>query len=82
MFTVLQNKFSNYRMCSLCFNIKENIIMESFALLCFDILPFGFDDSELVYTIEACAFLEVSTLQGPKLHLKKLSCERTLRQVV
>jgi hypothetical protein len=33
MFASLRNKFSNYRMCSLRFDIEENIIIEAFALL-------------------------------------------------
>ncbi len=38
MFASLRNKFSNYRTCSLRFDIKENIIIEAFASLRFDIL--------------------------------------------
>jgi hypothetical protein len=38
VFASLQNKFSNYRTCSLCINIEENIIKEAFALLHFNIL--------------------------------------------
>jgi hypothetical protein len=56
-FASLQNKFSNYRTCSLLFHIEENIIIEAFASLCFTsiTLSFAFDVSEHVYTIEACA---------------------------
>jgi hypothetical protein len=49
MFASLRNKFSNYRTCSLRFDIKKNIIFEAFTL------SFAFDVSERVYTIEACA---------------------------
>ena len=53
MFASLRNKFSNYRTCSLRFDIEENIIIEAFASLRFAsiTLSFAFD----VYTIEACA---------------------------
>jgi hypothetical protein len=33
MFALLLNKFSNYQMCELCFDIEENIIIEAFASL-------------------------------------------------
>ncbi len=46
MFASLRNKFSNYRTCSLRFDIEENIIIEAFASL---------NVFERVYTIEACA---------------------------
>ena len=36
MFASLRNKFSNYRTCSLRFDIKGNIIIEGFASLHFD----------------------------------------------
>ena len=36
MFASLRNKFSNYRTCSLRFDIAENIIIEAFASLRFD----------------------------------------------
>jgi hypothetical protein len=39
-------------MCSLRFDIKENIIIEAFASIT---LSFAFDVSERVYTKEACA---------------------------
>ncbi len=36
MFASLRNNFSNYRTCSLRFDIEENIIIEAFASLRFD----------------------------------------------
>jgi hypothetical protein len=61
MFASLRNKFSNYRTCSLRFDIEENIIIEAFASLRFASLrfasiplSFAFDVSKRVYTIEAC----------------------------
>ncbi len=53
MFASLRNKFSNFRSCSLRFDIEGNIVIEDFALLRFAsiTLSFAFD----VYTIEACA---------------------------
>jgi hypothetical protein len=44
-------------MCSLRFDIEENIIIEAFALLRFAsvTLSFAFYVSERFYTIEACA---------------------------
>ncbi len=57
MFASLRNKFSNYRTCSLRFDIEENIIIEAFASLRFASITFSFafDVSDCVYTIEACA---------------------------
>ncbi len=57
MFASFRNKFSNYRTCSLRFDIEENVIIEAFASLRFAsiTLPFAFDVFERVYTIEACA---------------------------
>ena len=59
MFASLRNNFSNYRTCSLRFDIEENIIIEAFASLRFASPRFdpclAFDVSERVYTIEACA---------------------------
>ena len=57
MFASLRNKFSNYRTCSLRFDIEENIIIEAFTSLRFAsiTLTFAFDVFERVYTIEACA---------------------------
>ncbi len=55
MVASLRNKFSNYGMCSLRFDIEENIIIEAFASLRFDNLTFAFNVFEHVYTIEACA---------------------------
>jgi hypothetical protein len=57
MFASLRNKFSNYRTCSLRFDIAENIIIEAFASLRFASinLTFAFNVFERVYTIEACA---------------------------
>jgi hypothetical protein len=59
MFASLRNKFSNYRTCSLRFDIQGNIIIEGFASLRFASLrfasitmSFAFDDSERVYTKE------------------------------
>jgi len=40
MFASLRNKFSNYRTCSLRFDIEENIIIEAFASLRFASLRF------------------------------------------
>ena len=57
-------------MCSLCFDIEENIIIRDFASLRFDNLwhlPLMFlDVSALQRNV---LLLEVSTLQGPELHL-------------
>ena len=39
MFASLRNKFSNYRTCSLRFDIEENIIIEAFASLRFVSIP-------------------------------------------
>ncbi len=52
MFASLRNKFSNYRTCSLRFDIEGNIIIKDFALIRFAsiTLSFAFD----VYTLEAC----------------------------
>ena len=57
MFASLRNKFSNYRTCSLRFDIEENVIFEAFVSLRFAsiALTFAFDVFERVYTIEACA---------------------------
>ncbi len=56
MFASLRNKFSNYRMCSLRFDVEENIIIETFASLRFAsiTLSFVFDVSKHVHIIEAC----------------------------
>ena len=63
VFASLQNKFSNYRTCSLRIDIEENIISE--ALPQFNTLAISaphysisreaFAVSELVYTTEPCA---------------------------
>jgi hypothetical protein len=55
MFASLRNKFSNYRTCTLRFDIEENIIIEAFASLRSITLTFAFNVFERVYTIEACA---------------------------
>ncbi len=57
MFASLPNKFSNYRTCSLRFDIEENIIIEAFTSLRFAsiTLTFAFNVFERVYTIEAFA---------------------------
>jgi hypothetical protein len=65
MFSSLRNKFSNYQMCSLCIDIKENIIIEAFTSLHLDTLAItaphysiskgAFAVSERVNTTEACA---------------------------
>jgi hypothetical protein len=60
MFASIRNKFSNYRMCSLRFDIEENIIIEAFASLRFASLLFDTYPCHLplmfpnVFT-EACA---------------------------
>ncbi len=72
MFASLRNKFSNYRTCSLRFDIEENIIIEAFASLRFAsiTLSFVFDVSKRVHTIEACAVpggvytIEACTIPG------------------
>ena len=45
MFASLRNKFSNYRTCSLRFDIEENVIFEAFVSLRFAsiALTFAFD---------------------------------------
>ncbi len=55
-------------MCSLRFDIEENIIIEAFAS---ETLSFAFDVSESFHTIlwRPVQFLEVSTPRGPELHL-------------
>ncbi len=65
MFASLRNKFSNYRTCSLRFDIEENIISEVFALLRFD------NHLPLMYWSEL--LLEVSAT-GPELHLDVCVC--------
>ncbi len=60
MFASLRNKFSNYRTCSLRFDIEENIISKGFASLRFD--------NHLPLMYWSVLLLEVSAT-GPELHL-------------
>ncbi len=61
IFASLRNKCLSYRKCSLRFNIEENIIIEAFPSLRFDTC--------LHYRGTYLLLLEVSTPQGPELHL-------------
>ena len=67
MFASLRNKFSNYRTCSLRFDIEENIISEAFASLRFD--------NHLPLMYWSVLLLEVSAT-GPELHLDVSALQR------
>jgi hypothetical protein len=78
--------FLNYRTCSLRFDIKEKVIIEAFASLCFDTLAItvphfsisigAFAFSERVFTTEACAAPGGVYTQGPELQLDVSALQR------
>ena len=78
MFASLRNKFSNYRTCSLRFDIEENIIVEVFARFASITLSIAFDVSEPVYTIEACAVPGGVYTTEPELHPVVSALQRPL----
>ena len=93
MIALLRNKFSNYRTCSLRFDIEENIIIEAFvrfrsldvsaalqrSVLLLEVSGTG---PELHLDVSALQrnvlHLEVSTLWGPELHLNVSALQRSV----
>ncbi len=77
-FASLRNLFSNCRMCSLCFDIKEKIIIEAFASLryhCHYWPTFQYFLRSL-WLQRLMLLLKVSTLQGPELYLNVSALQR------
>ncbi len=73
MFASLQNKFSNYRTCSLRFDIEGNIIIEGFASLRFASLRF---DNHVIclWCFWTCLYYRGLCCSWRCLHYRGLSC--------
>ena len=69
MFASLRNKFSNYRTCSLRFDIEENIIIEAFV---------RFRSLDVSAALQRSVLLLEMSTTGPKLYLDVSALQRNV----